>query len=307
MIEIATVERIVANIPLGDSISHITPLAKGFSTDDKFILAVNAEPTYLLRISHERETARRRTEFSLLTQLAACGISCSTPYYFGCAQEFGVCFSLLGYLPGSCAEEVLPAMDASRQYAIGMQAGATMKRMHTAITAPTGIDWPAYRMGKYRRFLDIAQEQGLRFPNQPVVEQFVDAHYHLLYGRPVTFLHDDFHPGNLIIVAEQFAGVIDFNRCDWGDPYHDFYKLAHFSAAALPAFARGQVDGYFGAEAPEEFWPIYTLYVAMSLHVDLAWTQRFWPDQLDASYQRIAQICETHDLIEGTAANWYYK
>lgn len=73
-----------------------------------------------------------------------------------------------------------------------------MKRMHTAITAPTGIDWPAYRMGKYRRFLDIAQEQGLRFPNQPVVEQFVDAHYHLLYGRPVTFLHDDFHPGNLI-------------------------------------------------------------------------------------------------------------
>ncbi len=305
MIDIATVERIVAVIPLGDTVSEITPLAKGFSTDDKFILTVNAEPTYLLRISHERETERRRTEFSLLTQLAARGISCSKPHYFGSAPEFGVCVSLLSYLPGTCAEEALPAMDAAIQYPIGVKAGETLKRMYAALAVPTDINWPVYRMGKYRRFLGIAQEHGLRFLNQEVVEQFVDAHHHLVQGRPVTFLHDDFHPGNLIIVAGQYSGVIDFNRCDWGDPYHDFYKLAHFSAPEFPAFARGQVDGYFGGEVPTDFWPLYTLYVAMSLHVDLAWTQRFWLDRLDASYQRIAQICQTHDFIKGAAPNWY--
>ena len=126
-----------------------------------------------------------------------------------------------------------------------------------------------------------------------------------MQGRPVSFLHDDFHPANLIVHRNQFAGVIDFNRCDWGDPYHDFYKLAHFSAAKFPDFSRGQVTGYFAEAMPSEFWPLYTLYVAMSLHSDLVWTQHFFPELLNECYQRIGYICRTHDFHMGSAPIWY--
>jgi aminoglycoside phosphotransferase (APT) family kinase protein len=303
--EIATVKQLLATVPLDAIISRIIPLEKGFSTDNKFILFVDAVPTYLLRVSHERETERRQREFEVLMQLKACGIPCSTPYHFKAFPEFGVCLSLLGYLPGDCAEEALFTIDEIGQYVIGRQAGEILRRMHEVVTNPSSIDWPTLRADKYFRFLKIAAENDLVFNHQATVEQYVMMNQHLMQGRPVAFLHDDYHPGNLIILDRSLTGVIDFNRIDWGDPYHDFYKMAHFSAPRFPAFARGQVDGYFDGKAPDCFWPLYTLYVAMSLHSDLAWTQRFWPEQLNGSHQRVIEICKTHDFRHGTTPQWY--
>ncbi|MCE7792052.1 aminoglycoside phosphotransferase family protein [Salipaludibacillus sp. CUR1] len=37
--------------------------------------------------------------------------------------------------------------------------------------------------------------------------------------RPNLFQHDDFHLGNIIVNNKKFAGVIDFNRYDWGRSY----------------------------------------------------------------------------------------
>ncbi|MDQ0257325.1 aminoglycoside phosphotransferase (APT) family kinase protein [Evansella vedderi] len=37
--------------------------------------------------------------------------------------------------------------------------------------------------------------------------------------RPVVLQHDDFHCNGL------YNGMIDFNRFDWGDTWHDFYKF----------------------------------------------------------------------------------
>lgn len=58
---------------------------------------------------------------------------------------------------------------------------------------------------------------------------YIERHLACLEGRPNQFLHDDFHVGNLIVRDGTYAGVIDFNRYDWGDPVHEFVKLV-FSA-----------------------------------------------------------------------------
>ena len=305
VIEQSSVERILALLPIADAISYITPLMAGFSSDEKFVLAVDAEPRYVLRISPLRQAARRRAEFALLSQLAAAGIPVSPPCLFEALAEFDVCVSVLGYINGRCAEEALSGMDASRQYVVGVDAGKTLQRMHAALLAPAEIDWHATRWEKYQRCLKTTREQQLHFAEERHIEHYIATSHHLMRARPVAFLHDDYHPGNLIVSDGHFSGVIDLNRCDWGDPYHDFYKVAHFSAPRFPCFARGQIDGYFNKTVPAEFWRLYTLYVAMSLHVDLLWTRQYWPQRFDEALERNSHIRRTHDFHHGTAPLWY--
>lgn len=64
-------------------------------------------------------------------------------------------------------------------------------------------------------------------------------------NRPNRFQHDDFHPSNILVQSNSYAGTIDFNRYDWGDPFHDFFKIAYFSREISIPFSIGQIDGYF--------------------------------------------------------------
>lgn len=301
---IRTARRIAASLPLTQS-ADVSFLRKGFSQDKKYVLSVDGQPRYLLRMSPLAEEPRRRAEFGVLGQLAAGGIACSQPLEFGVLEAGGVCFSLLSYLPGECAEEVLPALPAEQQYAIGVQAGQELARLHAALRPTHVVDWYTYRVAKYTRQRAAAHERGLTFPQQAEIECFVEEHLPLLHDRPVTIQHDDYHPGNLIVHAGQFAGVIDFNRYDWGDPFHDFYKVGLLTIGISPAFARGQVDGYFAGAIPATFWPLYTLYLAMMMHGDLVWTQRWYPRLLRRSQRNLQRIIATHDFAGGNAPQWY--
>jgi aminoglycoside phosphotransferase (APT) family kinase protein len=59
----------------------------------------------------------------------------------------------------------------------------------------------------------------------PKITAFVEKNLPSIHTPRQTFLHDDYHPGNLIIQDKKLSGIIDFNRYDWGDPIHDFVNL----------------------------------------------------------------------------------
>jgi len=240
----------------------------------------------------------------VLAELTARGVACSPALAFGVSEADGVCFCLLGYIEGECAEEALPGLPVSEQQAIGVQAGAELHRLQHAV-APRALDWHAVRSGKYLRIKAAARELGLAFDGQAQVEHYVEAHLDLMRNRPTTFQHDDFHPGNLVVRDGRLAGVIDFNRCDWGDPWHDLYKIPMFGVPVSPAFARGVVEGYFPDGVPAAFWPLYTLYVGILVVSDQVWTLRNYPQYMDASYVRIREIVETHDFVQGGPPAWF--
>jgi len=133
----------------------------------------------------------------------------------------------------------------------------------------------------------------------------VAAHLDLLKDRPTTFRHGDYHPGNLIVQGEVLVGIVDFNRCDWGDPIDDFYKIAFFGAPLSEEYARGQIVGYFGGDPPDGFWQLYNLYVAMVLPADIFWTQQHYPQDLGASLELIELITSTHDFEGGGPPAWW--
>nr|WP_262685194.1 aminoglycoside phosphotransferase family protein [Paenibacillus sp. WQ 127069] len=134
---------------------------------------------------------------------------------------------------------------------------------------------------------------------------FTNRHLPLIEGRPNRFQHDDFHPGNLLVHSGAYVTAIDFNRYDWGDPYHDFLKIAYFSREIGIPFSIGQIDGYFNGEIPEDFWNLYALYTALTIFGTITWTLEVVPEQIDSMIDRIRTVLVDHRNFETTIPIWY--
>ena len=298
-------EALIRDLPVSKNISGIEFLDKGYSVDRKYLLYSNGEPCYLLRVSDISEESARRSDFDLVSQLWTKGIACPQQIAFGVDTEQQACFIVQSYVSGDDAEDAITGLTTDQQYALGIQAGKELRKIHHALIPSNEVDWFEYRSGKYRRYQHRAEEMQISYEGQEEIEQFIAENLHLLRGRPICFCHGDFHPGNMVVKDKMLAGIIDFNRCYWGDPYFEFYKLAQFGAPLSTAFARGQIDGYFPERVPSDFWPLYNVYVAMVLLVDLVWTQHYYPLEIERSHKLNRIIKDDHDFIHATPPKWY--
>jgi aminoglycoside phosphotransferase (APT) family kinase protein len=158
---------------------------------------------------------------------------------------------------------------------------------------------------------------GLAYPGCERITRYVDEHVGLLESSPVRFQHDDFHPANLIVaeggasasrrlIGWHLVGVIDFNRCDWGDPIEDFYKVPFFGEPVSAAYANGQIHGYLRCESVPDFWARYNLFVAMMLLPSVVWMHSHPPTEgLGWWIGHVAHIVETHDFETSGPPMWY--
>lgn len=303
--EPSMIAALIQQADLPEAVTSFEFLDRGYSTDRKYVLQTERGSGYLLRVSDLALERARSAEFALVAQLWKAGLACPQPICFGSAPASGLCFMVLEYLCGECAEEALPSMTPAQQYAVGLQAGELLSKLHRALAPAERVDDYAARTAKYARHQKFLQESGLTFRGQDRAERYVTAQVELLRDRPTTFRHGDYHPGNLILQGEALAGVVDFNRCDWGDPVDDFYKLAFFGAPVSQKYACGQIRGYFAGDPPDGFWSLYNLYVTLVLPSDIFWTQQHYPQDLRASLDRIEAITRTHDFAGGGPPKWW--
>lgn len=298
-------EELIRDLPAGRKVTKIEFLDKGYSTDRKYVLWAGTEPMYVLRVSDISEAERRRRDHDAVSRLGEMGIPCPAMIAFGTNEELGVCFIVQSYVAGECAEDALPTLPTDQQRRIGLDAGLTLRRIHHALPPPGPVDDFAIRSAKYGNWVAAVRELGIRVEGDDRAALYAESSMHLLRDRPTTFRHGDFHPGNLIVRDGKLAGVIDFNRCDWGDPVDDFYKVALFGAPLSEYYARGQITGYFDGDPPDDFWPLYNLYVAMVIPGDIAWTHKHWPQYLDKSIPLLESITRTHDFLAGGPPEWW--
>ena len=303
--DIHAAQEIVEATPLLANVDRVEHLREGYSHDEKFVLWERDHPRYLLRFSDISFLERRRNDFALMRSHWERGTPCSRPYLFGTAKGADACYTLLSYIAGRNVEVALPELPEATQFEIGVEAGRELRKMHEMPHPNAGFDWAAHRRAKYERQVANAREMRLSFARQDEVERYVEANLPLLDRVPVRFQHDDFHPANLIIDDGRLAGIIDFNRCDWGDPIEDFYKVPWFTVQASIPFARGQVMGYLVGGEPEAFWARYNLYVAMTLHGNLTWTLQEQPHRMVEWQARIQEIIDTHDFSTNGPPGWW--
>ena len=302
----AELRTIVAAVPAIAGMRRFEHLDAGYSGDAKYVFGDRPDSRVLLRVSAAEHAARRFADLRVLERLRERGIACPEPLGSGTTADGRWCYVLVTFIEGEDGERALPRLALSRQLEAGRAAGRELWRLHQLEPEPPRPDWPRHRLDKYVRRRNQAVAQGLRFEGEAVVRDFIEDNLGLIETAPVRLQHDDYHPGNLIFRDGTFAGVVDFNRCDYGDPIEDFQKVPWFTTPVSSAFARGQVEGYWdaGREAAD-FWPRYNLYVALNLDAALVWIAEEDPERLDDWRDRIARIVATHDFAGGGPPAWF--
>lgn len=285
--------------------SHIKPILKGYSDDQKFLVQ-QAEGSYLVKIFDSAQAGAKYAEFHALQAMQQYDVSCSKAIELGEWQDISKGYMILSYIDGEEATDALLHYTEEQQLQIGIEAGKELKKIHRHQADQAMPSWHERKQAKHQAYMRSYEQLGMRIPHDESMIAFIDEHIHLMAGRPNLFQHDDYHPGNLVVKDGKLAGVIDFNRCDWGDPFHEFLKVGLFSVEVSVPFAIGQIRGYFNEQSPPEyFWRLYTLYIAMSLISSIVWIQKVKPEETNEMLQRLVRVMEDHHNFASIVPRWY--
>jgi aminoglycoside phosphotransferase (APT) family kinase protein len=292
-------------IPELQTCLSISEINKGFSGDKKYLVEFEGGSNYLLRTASLSDYPRKEAEFKILKEMKNYEVLAQEPIKLGKIEELGICYYLLTYLEGRDASELLPYLTEKQQYEVGRKAGRDLAEMN-AHPAPISIDpWYGRMMKKYQRYVNAYHSCGLRIKGDEKILEYIESNHHYIKNRPNRFQHDDFHVGNILVNGGEYGGVIDFNRYDWGDPFHEFVKVALFSREVSVPFSRGQLDGYFNQGFPEEFWKLYCLYTGMTIFSSIVWSLKVTPDRIEQMMERLYRILEEHKYFEVEKPDWY--
>ncbi|SDX07886.1 phosphotransferase family protein [Paenibacillus sp. CF384] len=300
------IDEVIEHIPQLRKATAVSQIHKGFSYDGKYLVYEDGDrPAYVLRTATYNQSESKRREFEAVGLIHGLGVRTSEPIAFGMIEVLDRCYMVLRYVEGLDALEELPRMTVDQQYRVGAEAGRELLMMHE-VEAPEDTEaWATHRAAKHKRHMEEYFRCGVKAPEEEAIIAFVEKHLPLLEGRPNRFQHDDFHPANLLVHHGAYVAAIDFNRYDWGDPYHDFVKIAYFSREVSIPFSIGQIDGYFDGNVPAHFWQLYALYAAMTIFGTITWTLKVVPEQLDSMMDRIRILLDDHTHFESVVPSWY--
>ncbi|CAM4481321.1 phosphotransferase family protein [Paenibacillus tarimensis] len=289
--------------------ADIQPVYRGMSGDGKFLVTECAGKDlanrYLLRTFPTDLEERKQIEFDLMAKLHSSGIRCAKPLATGrLTSELG--YTIVSYIEGQEAAEVITGLTQREQYQIGLDAGTELGKIHDFAAPALAESWCERKTAKHRRYIEAYTKQSVRIPHDDKVMSFIEQNLPLMQGRPDCLQHDDYHLANLVIRDGKLAGVIDFERYDWGDPVHDFLKLGMFCTELSMPYSIGQIDGYHRQQPPTElFWRLYALYIAMCLFSSVVWTLQVQPDNMNAMMLKINRVLDDHDNFERIKPAWY--
>lgn len=298
---------LMQHIPLLKEAVSIDHIDKGYSRDEKWVMTTVSGEKYVLRFTDQDQYDKIKMQFELLSELRRHGVQCADPVNIGVIEAKQQVYYVLSFIEGQEAKEIMSQLTEEQQYAIGVSAGQDLRNMHK-YPAPSHIEpWEDRVIKKHHRYLTAYRKSGFSLKGDEKAAQFIAKHIDIVKGRPNQFQHDDFHLGNIIVNNHKYAGVIDFNNFDWGDPIHDFYKVALFSRETSEAFSAGQINGYFDGNIPDDFWLLYSVYVAMSIFSSIMWVIKFDPGQMDEMIERLENVVKEHDYFNQIEPQWYAR
>ncbi|MDY0407985.1 aminoglycoside phosphotransferase family protein [Paracerasibacillus soli] len=176
--------------------------------------------------------------------------------------------------------------------------------MHQYKDPNVNLDWYSHKKEKTKRYFQELEQLKIDKKLKTLCLDYFIKNESLMKRRPTTFQHDDFHPANIIIENGKFAGIIDFQRMDWGDPIHDLHKLGFFSSPISIPFTQGIVDGYhLHTKLSTDFWELYTLYSVIHLVSSLVWgTKRGMQEKM---MMYAMNVLKDHDNFTRIIPRWY--
>jgi aminoglycoside phosphotransferase (APT) family kinase protein len=280
-------------------------IAKGWSSDEKYIIETNNGQKLLLRISDISDYEGKKKEFEIVQKYSKLGFAMSSPVDFGICNEGKSCYMLLTYVEGKDLEEALPTLTEKEQYLLGREAGKILRKIHSIPIDESDIPKETKQKKKLWQLSKYEYSHNLRVENDETAIEFVKNNIDLIWKEQPVYQHGDFHPGNLIYMNDGKIGVIDFNRWEVGDPYEEFYKLESFGIEVSIPYSIGQIDAYFDDEIPTDFWGALAVYCAWSALFSIKWAEKFGQADIDGMVERCHRAFKNYDNFNLIVPKWY--
>lgn len=274
---------------------------KGWSCDKKYCVTTDSGMRYLLRITPYDKSETRKSLFEILGKVSELGIPMCRPVEFGTCDE-GV-YTLHTWIDGKDAEDVIPALPSTEQYALGLKSGEILKQIHSIPAPTTQENWHTrfnrktdYKIQKYK-------DCCIRFDGDNKIIEYLKCNRDIFKDRPQSFQHGDYHIGNMMIENGKLV-IIDFDRFDFGDPWEEFNRIV-WCAQSAPYFAVGMVDGYFDRKPPMEFWKCLAFYIGSNTLSSIYWAIGFGQSDLNVMMQQSQDMLSWYNDFNTVIPSWY--
>ncbi len=279
------------------------PINKGWSCDKKYCITTAEGVKYLLRVTPEEKSTTRSDMFRMLQQVESLGVSMCKPVEFGKCDE-GV-YTILTWVDGNDAEEIIPNLSDSDQYTYGFEAGRILKVIHSIPAPENQPDWETRFNTKIDHKIKMYNECPIKFDGAENIIAYIESNRHLLANRPQCFQHGDYHIGNMMIENNKLV-IIDFDRYDFGDPWDEFNRIV-WCAQSSPIFASGIINGYFDNEIPIEFWKLLALYISSNMLSSIPWAIPFGESEVNTMLNQAKDVLSWYNNMQNPVPTWYVK
>ncbi len=281
--------------------TELTEINKGWSGDKKYRAVDECDNAYLLRTTSSARGERYPDMFRMQKEVEARGVSMCNPIDCGkCEDGY---YMLQRFVNGVDAEDAVKEMSEEEQYRLGYEAGAMLKLIHSIPAPSDQPDWEPRFNAKIDRKIRMYTECPLKFDGDHYILDYLAANRHLLRDRPQCYQHGDYHIGNMMIEDGHIV-IIDFDRYDFGDPWEEFNRIV-WCAQAAPAFASGNVDGYFGGEIPHKFWELLALYIGSNMLSSIPWAIPFGDGEINTMMNQARDVLDWYDNFKNVVPKWY--
>ena len=279
----------------------ITEINKGWSGDKKYRAVDAGGNSYLLRVTNSPRGERYGDMFRMQKKVEALGVSMCNPIECGkCDEGY---YMLQRFIEGVDAEDAVKGMSEDEQYRLGYEAGEYLRLIHTIPAPEDQPDWEPRFNAKIDKKIKNYQACPLKYENDEFILDYIAKNRHLLKDRPQCYQHGDYHIGNMMIENGRIV-IIDFDRYDFGDPWEEFNRIV-WCAQAAPAFASGNVDGYFGGKVPRDFWSLLALYIASNTLSSLYWAIPFGEKEINTMRNQAREVLDWYDNFTNVIPKWY--
>lgn len=295
----------MVSIP-GYRFTKISLITKGLSGDKKFYLETEDGQRFLVRISECSKYERKMAEYKLLQKVSKIGIPMPVPEGFGYCEDKSKIYTLLSWVDGEDAQKVLPILSQEEQYQLGIDAGRILRKLHDNSRIECSEDWQTRYFSVIEPRLEAYRKEGIPFEGSAQILDYLEINKHLLINRPQTLHHGDFHLGNMVIDKNARLSVIDWDTADFeniGDPWYEFNRIG----VENPAFATGQIDGYFENNIPNMFWRLLAFYLAGIAITSIVWAKYSAPKCMDEIMKLNTDIVRWYDGMKNIIPSWYTK
>ena len=291
-------------IPGCEDWEKITPITKGWSHDEKFHIQARNGSQYLLRLSAKEDLAKEKELYDALQQLSHNGLALPDFLEAGICAQGQKTYRLFSWVEGVELGPVLHHLPVEQQYQLGLEAGQLLQQIHQIPAPVEHPPWPTYFQQKIDKKLRLFRDCRIDFNGSDKLLDFIATHRSKVATRPQCFHHGDYHIGNMLLGPDQRLAVIDFNRLDFGDPWDEFNRIT-WTADKSPAFASGQIDGYFNKAPTHLFFELMALYIAVNQIGAVPWAIDYGPAEVQTLLQQTKVVMGWFNDFSITIPNWY--